>query len=223
MNYQQIHDNIISNRRENPFSGYTENHHIIPISLGGSDDSYNRVKLTAREHWLIHLLLFKIKPCPETAAAAIMFRCSSKFHSRANIKNGRMYQVIREECAKHQSKIGKQRVGKKNGSYETRWICNVNLKKNRKISNDEDIPTGWIIGRNAWLKLEKHIQKDKAKKELLLKKQKYFKCLHEQFKIQKCSLRKFVEMGLYNKSHVALHKNFKKYILLYSNGKRTDC
>ncbi len=41
-------------------TGYTESHHVIPKSLGGSDDCTNIVKLTAKEHFICHLLLVKM-------------------------------------------------------------------------------------------------------------------------------------------------------------------
>ena len=37
--------------------GYTEKHHIVPRSMGGSDKKDNLVDLTAREHYIAHLLL----------------------------------------------------------------------------------------------------------------------------------------------------------------------
>lgn len=42
--------------------GYSEKHHIVPKCLGGSDDKFNLVVLTAREHFLAHYLLTKIYP-----------------------------------------------------------------------------------------------------------------------------------------------------------------
>jgi hypothetical protein len=39
---------------------YYENHHIIPKCFGGSNSSDNITKLTAREHYIAHLLLSKI-------------------------------------------------------------------------------------------------------------------------------------------------------------------
>lgn len=39
---------------------YTESHHIIPKSLGGSNKKENLVKLTAREHFVCHWLLTKM-------------------------------------------------------------------------------------------------------------------------------------------------------------------
>lgn len=41
-------------------SSYTERHHIIPRSLGGSNDPSNIVVLTAREHYICHLCLTKM-------------------------------------------------------------------------------------------------------------------------------------------------------------------
>lgn len=39
---------------------YVERHHIIPKSMGGNDSKENLVKLTAREHFICHLLLTKM-------------------------------------------------------------------------------------------------------------------------------------------------------------------
>lgn len=39
---------------------YTEKHHIIPRSMGGSNAKDNLVRLTAKEHIIVHLLLIKM-------------------------------------------------------------------------------------------------------------------------------------------------------------------
>ena len=60
--YTIYYYNIIYNaqaRAELPI-GYVEKHHIIPKSLGGSNSNTNLVKLTAREHFICHLLLVKM-------------------------------------------------------------------------------------------------------------------------------------------------------------------
>lgn len=41
-------------------AGYLESHHIIPKSLGGSNDISNKVSLTPKEHYICHLLLTKM-------------------------------------------------------------------------------------------------------------------------------------------------------------------
>lgn len=44
----------------NKLFGYVEKHHIIPKSMGGSDDKANLVFLTAKEHFIAHMLLVKM-------------------------------------------------------------------------------------------------------------------------------------------------------------------
>ena len=39
---------------------YTEKHHIIPKSIGGTNPKDNLVRLTAREHFVCHWLLTKM-------------------------------------------------------------------------------------------------------------------------------------------------------------------
>ena len=38
-------------------NGYCEMHHIVPRSLGGSDDVDNLIRLTARQHFVVHWIL----------------------------------------------------------------------------------------------------------------------------------------------------------------------
>ena len=40
-------------------SGYSEVHHVVPRSLGGSDDADNLIRLTARQHYVAHWMLWK--------------------------------------------------------------------------------------------------------------------------------------------------------------------
>jgi hypothetical protein len=57
--YRKWYNNIVSSAKNRVVEGYTERHHIVPRSLGGSDDVSNLVRLTAREHFICHLLLTK--------------------------------------------------------------------------------------------------------------------------------------------------------------------
>ena len=54
--------NIIDRAKSRDLSKdvYTEKHHIIPRSLGGNNKEENLVVLTAREHFICHLLLPKM-------------------------------------------------------------------------------------------------------------------------------------------------------------------
>jgi len=58
--YEAIIKNCCSRHEGNFPDGYYEEHHIVPKSLGGSNERKNIIKLTAREHFLCHKLLVKM-------------------------------------------------------------------------------------------------------------------------------------------------------------------
>lgn len=59
MDYKEFIESIPRNRI---IEGYSERHHIIPRCLGGTDDEDNLINLTAREHFIAHMLLAKENP-----------------------------------------------------------------------------------------------------------------------------------------------------------------
>lgn len=86
MNYKKIHDNIIKDARGTPIKDrikrrnpldkrlsdttvYVEIHHIIPRSLGGTDEPKNLVELLPEEHIFIHMIRYKIYRKREDALA----------------------------------------------------------------------------------------------------------------------------------------------------------
>jgi len=59
--YTRWYNNLINKALiRSSIDGYTEKHHIIPKSLGGSNKKDNLVVLTAREHFICHWLLIKM-------------------------------------------------------------------------------------------------------------------------------------------------------------------
>jgi hypothetical protein len=58
--YSKYYYNIIVKASSRKLDGYTEKHHIIPRCMGGSNDISNLVSLTAKEHFICHLLLTKM-------------------------------------------------------------------------------------------------------------------------------------------------------------------
>ena len=58
--YTRVYYNIIDRAKSRSISSYTEKHHIIPRSMGGTNYSDNLVALTAREHFVCHLLLTRM-------------------------------------------------------------------------------------------------------------------------------------------------------------------
>ena len=74
MQTQTIYSALVNRRKTHPATGRVEKHHIVPKSLGGSDNKSNLVSLTPREHYVAHRLLAKMHGGPMWAALAFMSR-----------------------------------------------------------------------------------------------------------------------------------------------------
>lgn len=110
--YTQIYYQIIEHARQREnIDGYTETHHIVPKSLGGSDLPENLVVLTAREHYVCHRLLTKMTTGKEKSKmvfALWAFARSSRNQER-KIINSHTYSHIRKEWAAEISQINSNR------------------------------------------------------------------------------------------------------------------
>lgn len=63
MNYQKIYNDLCNRGQKRMLvNTYIEKHHIVPRCIGGTDSNLNLTKLTAKEHYIAHLLLTKIYP-----------------------------------------------------------------------------------------------------------------------------------------------------------------
>jgi hypothetical protein len=62
--YTKYYNNIIAKASSRKLDEYTEKHHIIPRCMGGSNAKDNLVILTAKEHFICHLLLTKMLTGP---------------------------------------------------------------------------------------------------------------------------------------------------------------
>lgn len=104
MDYHKLYNKIISNaRHEMRVKGggvYYERHHIIPRCIGGTDDVSNLVLLTAREHFIVHMILVEMYPVNsiewhKLVNATSMFMQISSNHSRY-ILSSRQYERIKK-------------------------------------------------------------------------------------------------------------------------------
>ena len=167
MNYKQIYNQLISKRQQEtpPKNCYTETHHIKPKCLGGTNETTNLVRLTAREHYIAHLLLAKIYNTYGMYAAVIYMQTGR--HKNRHFKfNSRLYQKIREEFAnkmsqkmkgkplteQHKQKLSIAHKGKHH-TEETRKKLSE-MCKGRYIGRT---PT-WLVGKRL---SEEHKQKDR--------------------------------------------------------------
>ena len=111
--YARIYFSIIDNAKQRKIDSYTEVHHILPKSLGGSNSKDNLVNLTAREHYICHLLLTKMVESTfknkMVYALWMMIRGNSK--QKRNFKiNSKIYSKLKTEYAEsvRNSKLGKK-------------------------------------------------------------------------------------------------------------------
>jgi hypothetical protein len=110
--YTAIYFRIIDRAKiRNSIVGYTENHHIIPRSLGGSDGNDNLVRLSAREHFICHWLLIKMidgDSAYKMVKAFSMMRTSNSLQKRYSTKiTSRIFDNIRSEISLANSVSGK--------------------------------------------------------------------------------------------------------------------
>ena len=118
--------------------GYSECHHIIPKSLGGSESKYNKVLLTAKEHYVAHHLLLKFTTGKDKSKMFLAFRImcfGSKLHIRDYKISSIVYNSVRLEFNKLNPWNGKDHSGKNNGMFGRKFkqsIENTRLKIERQ-------------------------------------------------------------------------------------------
>lgn len=152
MNYQKQYNKIIQYRLNNIPQGYTEKHHIIPRSLGGTNDKNNLVRLTAREHFICHYLLTKIYKQGTKEwikmVSAFSNMLFSKNDKQERYYNSRLYSYGREQLAVAMSL---SQSGQGNSQYGKRWIINPKTGQAKSLRGkelQEHLDNGWIFGRS---------------------------------------------------------------------------
>lgn len=132
--YKKLYYQIIENRKNNPLPNtkYTEKHHIIPKSLGGSNDPDNLVKLSAREHYLCHYLLTKFtignnKRKMIYGFNAFIMKGNGDQHER------RINSVLYEKMRKELRKVLQERKGEKSPGYGRKDPPETNRKRSESL------------------------------------------------------------------------------------------
>lgn len=189
--YKLWHDKIIAKAKNRTLEGYKEVHHIIPKSFGGSNDKDNTVNLTAKEHYIVHLLLsyfttgnFKYK-----MLSAFMFMTSkSKFCKRDYKIHSRVYEKLKKEFSQSQkgrkltpewkAKISKTLTGTKLSEEVRKKISLANMgrkvsEKNKIALSIRSIGNKYNLGKKTSLETKrklsiintgkKHTEETKAK------------------------------------------------------------
>lgn len=102
--YTNWYNNIVSHARSrHNINEYLENHHIIPKSLGGTNEETNLVKLTPKEHFICHMLLpkmtFGTNKSKMIRAAWMIATMGNKHQKRIKV-NSRTYCSLKEAWIK---------------------------------------------------------------------------------------------------------------------------
>lgn len=140
--YTRTYYRIIERAQHRVLNSYVEKHHIIPKSLGGPDHNSNIARLTAREHFICHLLLTKMTngSARSKMVLAVFFLTGAGKGIRNNkIKSSRLYENLKIDLSSIVSKqkrgckqppkteegrrnLSKSKMGKKNPSFKCEWV-----------------------------------------------------------------------------------------------------
>ena len=137
MNYQRQYDLLIRKaKNRSKIDGYSEKHHIVPLCLKGSDNKENIVKLTAREHFVAHWLLYRIYPNSNSLKHAFWMMCNGYTSSNQSryTPSSRAFQEAKEA----HSKILKLKESNFKGKHHsTKSKLKISAKlKGRKLSTE---------------------------------------------------------------------------------------
>lgn len=154
MDYLKHYNSLISKGKNRNLSQgiYTENHHIVPKSEGGSDELTNIVRLTAREHFLAHWLLYRMDPDNTKRAHSFWRMCRGRgkvLPANWITVSSRVYEEAR---LAHSKAISKQLKGRKKTPEHIAKVVAATTGKKRTVeakakmseaAKKRDIPSGF--------------------------------------------------------------------------------
>lgn len=150
MNYSKIYDQLVAKAKprglnKNSVDFYTEIHHIVPRSIGGTDESSNLVMFSGREHFVAHMLLWKSYP-EDISLMRAAFMMSSRWKTRdipdEHPQNSRTYSRLREEYAQA---VSIQCSGENNPMFGVTHSAELReqIEKTRKKTNRRKQLADW--------------------------------------------------------------------------------
>jgi len=141
MDYQKIYNQIIERAKSRILEGYKEKHHILPRCLGGGDEGENLVELTAREHFLCHMLLCEIYPNENKLRHALFLMSigKQKVKEKTYVISSRVYERLKIEYSKMLTGVSQ--------SEETKKKKSKNMKKIWASKSEEEMSE---IGQKRW-------------------------------------------------------------------------
>jgi len=140
-----IHRGHLDKKKAKLALGYVEGHHIIPVSFDKSlsKDKNNVIFCTAREHFLIHLLMTKMFSNPKLAglSKSAIRGFTMKNSSQDRNINSRSFEIIRKLCSE-------STIGNTYGSKTKGYICYTNGTNCKFLPAGKSPPPGYFMGSN---------------------------------------------------------------------------
>lgn len=169
MDYKKIYDALILSAQIDPkIDLYKEFHHIVPKCMGGTNEKSNLVKLTARQHFIAHWLLYKIYKTPELVHAwNCMRRIGVGQEDRCiNSKHFEKIKCIRSKLLSENSKGEKNNFFGKRHSEETKIAI-----RNKRLGTDSrstESVSKWVENVAKQPKTKEHREKIGRKNMIML-------------------------------------------------------
>jgi len=149
--YSRVYFQIINRAQTRPLpETYTERHHIIPRSLGGSNDKSNIAVLTPREHFICHWILPKMAEGRSKRSMAHALRMMLAQHPDGRhrdryIPKSKVYELVKKtanawskgrQCsAETREKIRQGNLKRKPASDETRRKLSAAAKRRKRFTD----------------------------------------------------------------------------------------
>jgi len=153
---------FINSLKNQTVDGYFEKHHIVPRSHGGSNDKENLIKLTARQHYVAHWMLWKAYGKEMTTAFHYMThvgrygkrinsrtfellkleedaRNRSRKHTPEAIEKNRQAHLGKKITEEHKKAISKALKGKPKSR-----LPDVSIEKMKATKKQRFVPKIWV-------------------------------------------------------------------------------
>ena len=158
-------------RNKNSQISYEE-HHTLPKSIGGTNDSSNLVFLTIREHYICHMLLLKMTTGKDKSKMWYAIWCMGmKTSKQKRVFNSRYFENLKIKSLSnrkglpksdtHRQKLSKSKTGVKLGPPSDSARANMSKAQRQKGPmplNQKIKISNTLKGRETWMKGKTHSQ-----------------------------------------------------------------
>jgi hypothetical protein len=146
--YTRWYYNIIQRAKSRtlPADVYIEKHHVIPKSFGGEDTNENLVYLTAKEHFVCHLLLTKMTTGLQRRSMAFAAWQMTHIDGRPRHRPGsRIYSFLRKQLSESYKGIPKT---------TKHWLGKTHSHKSKQkqslVKQGKNNPNFGIVQQPEW-------------------------------------------------------------------------